>query len=198
MEKEYWTNIETGDIKAYSEVYVFYYKKLYNYGRKFTQDTTVIEDTIDEVFIMVWTNRQKLSTIRSPHSYIFSSFRNNIFKKLKADKTTHDLELMGENDIEFSIDAIIINREVDAARKLKIEKALSEITTRQKEAIFLRFYEGLSYEEVAGIMNISVKATYKIMARALKDLKNILGIFLFALLTSLTPYIIKMPFFINP
>ena len=183
MEKEYWTNIETGDIKAYSEVYIFYYKKLYNYGRKFTQDTTLIEDAIDEVFIMVWTNRQKLSTIRSPHSYIFSSFRNNIFKKLRAAKTIHDLELRGENDIEFSIDAIIINREVDAARKLKIEKALSEITTRQKEAIFLRFYEGLSYEEVAGIMNISIKATYKIMARALKDLRNILGISLLTLLT---------------
>ena len=185
MEKEYWANIETGDIKAYSEAYVFYYKKLYNYGRKFTQDITVIEDAISEVFIMIWTNRQKLSAINSPHSYIFSSFRNNIFKKLKAAKTIRSLESAGENEIEFSIDTILISREVDAAQKLSIEKALTRITTRQKEAIFLRFYEGLSYEEIAGIMNISVKASYKIMARALKDLKNILGISLLTLLTLL-------------
>jgi RNA polymerase sigma factor (sigma-70 family) len=186
LEKEYWANIETGDIKAYSEVYIFYYKKLYNYGRKFTQDTSMIEDSVNEVFIMIWTNRQKLSAIRSPHSYIFSSFRNNIFKKLKAAKKIRLLESMRKNEIEFSIDAIIISREVDAGRKLKIEKALSQITPRQKEAIFLRFYEGLSYEEVAGIMNISVKATYKIMARALKDLRNILDISLLTLLTLLT------------
>ena len=186
MEKEHWANIETGDIKAYSEVYVFYYKKLYNYGRKFTQDITIIEDAINEVFIMIWTNRQKLSAINSPSSYIFSSFRNNIFKNLKAVKTIRSLESAGENEIEFSIDSILINREVDAARKLSIEKALSRITPRQKEAIFLRFYEGLSYEEIAGIMNISIKATYKIMARALKDLRNILDISSLTLLTLLT------------
>jgi RNA polymerase sigma factor, sigma-70 family len=184
--KEYWANIETGDIKAYSEAYVFYYKKLYNYGRKFTQDISMIEDSVNEVFIMIWTNRQKLPAIRSPHSYIFASFRNNIFKKLKADKTICSLESAGETEIEFSIDTIIAKREADAARQLSVHKALAQLTTRQKEAIFLRFYEGLSYEEVAGIMNISVKATYKIMARALKDLKNILGISLFALLTLLT------------
>ncbi|HEV2833162.1 MAG TPA: RNA polymerase sigma factor [Hanamia sp.] len=186
MEKEYWADIETGDIKAYSEVYVFYYKKLYNYGRKFTQDISMIEDSVNEVFIMIWTNRQKLAAIRSPHSYIFSSFRNNIFKKLKADRTICSLESAGETEIEFSIDTIIISKETDAARQLSVQKALAQLTPRQKEAIFLRFYEGLPYEEIAGIMNISVKATYKIMARALKDLKNILGISLFALLTSLT------------
>jgi RNA polymerase sigma factor (sigma-70 family) len=55
---------------------------------------------------------------------------------------------------------------------LKVQEGLKALTSRQKEAIFLRFYEGLSFEEVATVLHISVKATYKIMARSLESLRN--------------------------
>jgi RNA polymerase sigma factor (sigma-70 family) len=54
--------------------------------------------------------------------------------------------------------------------KLKI--AFEALTAHQREAIFLRFYQNLSYEEVAEVLNISIKATYKIMARSLSALKE--------------------------
>ena len=75
MDNNIWANIETGNKEAYSEAYIFYYKKLMNYGKKITNDTAMIEDTIDEVFIMIWTKREKLHTILSPPSYIFSSYQ---------------------------------------------------------------------------------------------------------------------------
>lgn len=54
----------------------------------------------------------------------------------------------------------------------KLSKAFSELTPRQFEAIFLRFYMNQSYEQVAESMGITVKATYKLMARSLTELKN--------------------------
>lgn len=185
MEKECWTNIGSGDKKAYSEVYVFYYKKLYNYGRKFTDDIAMIEDSIDEVFIMIWNIRQNLYKISSPQSYIFSSFRNNMFKKIKTLKKTQFYEIIPDVEIEFSTDIIIIKKETDVALQHQLKKALQQLTSRQREAVFLRFYEELSYIEIAGIMNISVKASYKIMARALHELKEILSIPMFLLLAIL-------------
>jgi RNA polymerase sigma factor (sigma-70 family) len=172
LEKNLWANIATGDKESYSEAYVFYYKKLYNYGRKITDDIPMIEDSINEVFIMIWTNRETLHKILSPQSYIFSSFRNNLFRKIKSARTIPLSEDEQQTEVHFSIDTIIIQRETDAALKATIEKALQQLTDRQREAIFLRFYEGLSYIEIAGVMNISVKATYKIMARALSELKE--------------------------
>jgi RNA polymerase sigma factor (sigma-70 family) len=176
LEKECWENIKNGSKEDYSEVYIFDYKKLYNYGRKFTDDIAMIEDSINEIFISIWANRQNLHHIHSPQSYIFTSFRNNIFQRIRSLKLAHLRESEYDTEMQFSIDSIIIQKEADTTLKHQLEKALQQLTHRQREAIFLRFYEGLSYVEIAGIMNISVKATYKLMARALSELKDILSV----------------------
>ena len=185
MDNNVWANIEKSDKESYSEAYIFYYKKLYNYGRKITDDIPMIEDSINEVFIVIWTNRQTLHKIVSPQAYIFSSFRNNIFHKIKSAKAIRLSEEEQQTELQFAIDSIIIERETDTDVKARIEKALQQLTDRQREAIFLRFYEGLSYIEIARVMSISVKATYKIMARALSQLKEIFSIATVLLLTLL-------------
>jgi len=136
----------------------------------------MIEDSINEIFISIWTNRQNLHHIHSHQSYIFTSFRNNIFQKIRSAKFIQFNEAGQETEIQFSVDSIIIKNETDAALRLQLENALQQLTPRQREAIFLRFYEELSYAEIAGIMDISVKATYKLMARALSELKDILSV----------------------
>ena len=152
-------------------MYVFYYKRLYNYGRKLTENTSLIEDAIQAIFIKLWKDRDKLSDISAPNAYIFYSFRNYIFKeKKKLLKLVFQKE-----DQEFSIDTIIVHHETTAELRNRIQKALVMLSPRQREAIFLRFYEALSFEEVAQVMNISVKATYKLMARSLLKLKELLG-----------------------
>jgi RNA polymerase sigma factor (sigma-70 family) len=176
LENSIWLNIESGDKEAYSEAYVFYYKRLFNYGKKITEDIAMIEDAIDEVFIMIWLKRADIHTINSPQAYIFSSFRNNLRRKVKSLKKTVFSNIEDDSKIEFSIDSIIIQRETDGSLKVKLQQAIEQLTSRQREAIFLRFYEGLSYPEIAVIMHISVKATYKIMSRALNELKEILSI----------------------
>lgn len=185
MEKERWVNIGNGNKEDYSEAYIFYYKKLYNYGRKFTGDIALIEDVINEIFILIWTNRKSLYNIHSPHSYIFTSFRNNIFRKIKSSRLISPNDTEYEAEIQFSVDSVIIQKETDEALKKQLERALGQLTARQREAIFLRFYEGLSYIEIAGIMNISVKASYKLMARALSEMKDFLSVSMYLIVAML-------------
>lgn len=185
LDKNLWANIANGDKESYSEAYIFYYKKLYNYGKKITVDIAMIEDSINEVFIMIWTNRSTFQEIVSPQAYIFSSFRYNILRKIKSAKLIQFSEEEQETEVQFAVDSIIIQRETETALKERIEKALGQLTDRQREVIFLRFYEGLSYVEIAAVMNISVKATYKIMARALDQLKEVFSISTLLLLTLL-------------
>lgn len=166
---ELWLNISDGDKDAYSQLYVSYYKKFFNYGRKFTENIPLLEDAIQEILITVWTNRGNLQTITNPHTYYFTSFRNALFKKLNTNKVN---AVTGE--YEFSIDSILIREETDKELRQKLQTAINQLTPRQREAIYLRFYEGLSYEEVAAMLNISVKATYKIMARSLLHLRETL------------------------
>jgi RNA polymerase sigma factor (sigma-70 family) len=170
LNKDIWLAITSGDKSAYSEAYVYYYYKLFNYGRKFVTDETLIEDAIQEVMLMLWDKRQNLAGINSPSSYIFYSFRYIVFKKInQLEKSRSQLEIP---EPEFSIDQLMVNKEADHQIKVQLTEALNQLTSRQREAIFLRFYEGLGYEEVASVMNISVKAAYKIIARSLLHLKD--------------------------
>ncbi len=172
MEKECWYEIELGDIAAYSAAYTFYYKKMYNYGRKLTDNTALIEDAIQAVFITLWKKRASLADIQSPHSYLFFSFRNYIFKE----KTKQQRIFFPANEPEFAIDNFMVNQEADAALSQRLKIALSGLTSRQREAIYLRFYEALSYEETAEVMNNTVKSTYKLIARSLMKLKEVFPI----------------------
>ena len=173
------------DPQAYKAFYTDYFKKLFNYGRKFTIDISLVEDAIQEVFLDLWTNRQKLKHISSVNSYLFSSFRYILLKRLKTEQ-----KMVSSNTIdaepEFSVDYTLINEETSKALHSQLSKALDTLTARQREAIFLRIYQNLSYEEVAVIMNISVKATYKIMARSLTTLRENMQLPCFILLYMLS------------
>ena len=143
---------------------------MYNYGRKFTVDITLIEDSIQEVFLSLWNNRDAMGAISSQCSYLLSSFRYTLFKKIKQGRRT--LLAYESDDIDFSVENFIINKEVDAALRQKFQSAIARLNTKQREAIYLRFYEGLSYEEIAAITGITVKGVYKLMARSIKSLKE--------------------------
>jgi len=160
-------------------LYVFYYKRLYNYGRKFTDDLIALEDALQEALLAIWTGRQRLPQVDKPHTYLLSTFRYILFKKLRRDHKVvrlSSVEAAETGDPEFGIDQLLIRRDIESALRHRLQQALQTLTSRQREAIFLRFYEGLSYEEVAAIMGISVKATYKLMSRSLLQLKETLSL----------------------
>jgi RNA polymerase sigma factor (sigma-70 family) len=182
LEKETWVHISEGDKTAYGECYTYYYKRLFNYGRKFTADIPLLEDALQESLLSLWTGRERLSTIESPHSYLFASFRYILFRKIKEAGRARPFLGSEEAEPEFGIEHLIIDREEQESLRLQLEQAIKALTPRQREAIFLRFFEGLSYEEVAGVLGISVKATYKIMARALDSLKTGLSLSMLILL----------------
>jgi RNA polymerase sigma factor (sigma-70 family) len=176
LEKEVWTRVGSGDQDAYGQLYVFYYRRLYNYGRKMTADIAVLEDALQETLVAVWTGRERLQRVEKPHSYLLQTFRFILFRKLHRDRKVRRLENTEPGEPDFGREELLIRQDIQADLRQRLEQALQTLTGRQREAIFLRFYEGLSYEEVAVIMGISVKATYKVMSRALLQLKSTLSL----------------------
>lgn len=171
MDNPVFKHIMNGDIEAYSGLYKEYYKRFYNYGRKFTTHTFLIEDSIQEVFLDLWKRRDKLSHVDSPNFYLYSSFRYVLIRKIRQHEKIVFNQSAEEEDA-FSGEHVMVSNELSEELQVKLQKAIKTLTGRQLEAIFLMYYEDLSYKEVAAILNISVKATYKIMARSLLALKE--------------------------
>ena len=170
-----WEACKEGDKNAYAHIYKLYYPGLFNYGCKFTTDAALVEDSIQEIFVRFWTNREKLAAVRELRSYLFVSFRHYLlkllsqYKKIQEDVTTTEDYAF---EVEISAEQQRVNAEEQQQQIQLLTSAMRRLTPRQKEAVFFRFYENMSYEEIAGILNISVKATYKLVARAIIMLRD--------------------------
>lgn len=166
-----WNRISQNDAEAYAIMYRDYFNRFFNYGKKFISDESLIEDAAQETLLLVWENRASLSSIKFSGTYFYSTFRNILISKIRK---RHASELPEETLEEpgFNVEQLILKRDTDEEIKLKLHGAIQNLTARQREAIFLRFYEGFSYDEVSSILNITIKSTYKIMARAIATLKE--------------------------
>ncbi|HYH56777.1 MAG TPA: sigma-70 family RNA polymerase sigma factor [Anseongella sp.] len=166
------TPFEAGNSRACAELYSVWYGKLFNYGRKFSADEGIIEDVIQDIFLTIW--QQGSLHVRSLGSYLFTAFRNNLFRRIGSGRQNTPELIPEEYDfhIELAADQQMIRDERQKENARKIAKAMDGLTARQREFIFLKFYQQLSYEEVASVMNISVKAVYKLASRTIHVLRG--------------------------
>jgi len=168
-----WQDFKHGDWEAYTLLYNTYFHALNNYGYKFCHDKDLIEDTIHDLFVRLWTTKEKLSNPVSIKNYMFKSFRNILFRKLKNEGKFTGIsaeEYPFGFDVAYNSETLTKIEDQETAEKVKA--IIKTLPPRQQEIIFLRFYEGLSYEEIADIMSISISSTYKLFYKALNNLQN--------------------------
>ncbi|MGQ7855026.1 RNA polymerase sigma factor [Pedobacter sp. WC2501] len=169
-----WKNFKNGNEAAFESLYKTYSAGLYNYGSKFTKDKDLIKECIQDLFVGLWTRRQSVGNPGHIKNYLYKSFRHAIFKKtfqLSKNETYEETENYQFHAV-LNIEETIIDNERQLQVSGQLQNALAKLTARQREAIFLKFHEQLSYEEIAEVMGITVKAGYKIMARSLDYLRN--------------------------
>ena len=174
-ETQNWNAFRGGDRRSFSLIYEKYFNGLYNYGSKFSRNSELVEDCIQDLFVKLWQNRGTINETQSVKNYLYKSLRNTIYSRLnKVENLDIDDESINRLDfnLEISHETFMIENEQSQQMKIKLEKALDNLTNRQREAVFLRFFEELTYEEVARLMQITVKALYKIIARALENLRE--------------------------
>ena len=170
------SQIRSGDYAAFTLLYNKYSQPLTQYGLKFIPDLPAVEDCLHDVFVWVWTNRQKLHIHSSVKSYLFKSVRTSMLHWLQKQ---HRLQTLNTGDdqaypfeLQLTPEMHLLHNEQRRLIRQQIERVLLSLTARQKEVIYLRYYEGLNFEDIARNMNLSVKACYKLMGRAIATLRE--------------------------
>ncbi|MGX5816918.1 RNA polymerase sigma factor [Chitinophaga lutea] len=182
-----WNAFRDGDEAAFTMIYDRYFDRLYEYGMRLHAEESLVKDAIQEQFIKLWTNRRTLSANVSVRPYLLVSLRGNIYNRLRTgatklvafDQEAHDFRA------QFSAESAYIRREEQNEDQRRLLDALNRLNPRQKEMIYLRYFEELDYDAIADIMGISVKGVYKLNARALEKLRDILQLSIPAILTLL-------------
>ena len=179
-----WQSLKNGDHDSFQAIYFSHFDSLYSYGLRMTGDRDLVKDCIHDLFVKIWTNKSGLADVTAIRSYLLVSLRTTLFNRLQQLKRVTVSEINEHNPFElvFSAESDFIRKEESLLQSQKLLDALNQLSPRQKEVIYLRYYEELGYEEIAGIMNITVKASYKLTARGLETLRRILHLSPFLLL----------------
>jgi len=167
-----WNQFKNGDEDSFTVLFRNYYSGLFNYGCKITTDTELVKDCIQELFLEIWRSAGKADII-SFKAYIFKAFKFKLIRLITKNNKVKSLSSNGEeNTFELSHENFIIDKELGSAKREKVLQALQELSPRQKEIIYLKFYLNLSYEEVSEIMQINYQAARNLIYQAIKVMKK--------------------------
>ncbi len=169
-----WKGLREGDKGMLLALYKKYYHSLLFIGLKEIKDAQLVKDSIQQLFLNLWEKRTSIEEARNIRSYIITSFLRKLNYDWKRSGKTGSLQVVWNN---FSEDPQP-NPEEDLVRKdeqFHLFKLLmlhiNELPNRQKELIVLKFYEGLSYDEIVLKTGLSHRTVYNKIHEGLKKLK---------------------------
>lgn len=143
-----------------------YYNQLYSFIWRRVGDQDSTKDILQDLFLNVWKLRDQLDETKSIKSYLFTSANNLIINFLKRKSSL--MKKIGSIPIEnLSID-VNGQQEMDAY----LNDALNGISEKLKIVFIMNKFEGFKYQEIAEILNISVKTVENRMSKILKLLRK--------------------------
>ncbi|MEN7547207.1 sigma-70 family RNA polymerase sigma factor [Rapidithrix thailandica] len=172
---ELWGKMKNGSQKAFTQLLKLYYNDLYFYGKRIAGSIVVAEDCIQEVFVDIWEKRESVSDVRRVKPYLMKAVRLRIIRRLSSRRHLVGEEAAPEQTaITFSIEDEIIRQQSTQEQSEQLHQALIQLSKRQKEVIYLKFFQGLSHEEIAAVMGLNKQSVKNLLHEALKKLRNIL------------------------
>lgn len=168
-----WKCFQQGNREALREIYFKHYALLYNYGKKLTAHPEIAEDCIQDLFLKLWVKRSNLSEVVSIRSYLFKAYRRILLDLVRINrKYANEVDLPSEYDVSLSVERLTIQKEQSAQQLHELTTAINNLSKRQKEIIFLCFYKGFSYREIAEIIPIKYQTIRNCVYEAVKVLRK--------------------------
>ncbi|WP_281637633.1 RNA polymerase sigma factor [Flavobacterium marginilacus] len=169
-----WNNLKAGDEKAFSTLFEKYYSDLVRYGNSLCSYDDRVQDCVQDVFTDIWVYRESLSSDVIIKAYLLSSVRKRIARLYQRDpfftkkKNTETTEFL----FDFSIEQQLIDDEITAEKVLQLNTLINNLPPRQKEALYLRYHQQLSVEQIAEIMSVNYQSASNILFRGIQKLRN--------------------------
>ncbi|QJD80718.1 RNA polymerase sigma factor [Spirosoma rhododendri] len=162
------------DEKALQFLFTTYYNPLFRAGVKWSHDSALTEEAIQGVFQDLWQYRQTLGDVSSFEAYLKGSLKKRLAKAAAQGQRTATEPLTDDYLPVTSYEDILVAQEEDDSRRTRLVQAMNELTTRQKEIVTLKYFEELSYKEIAEQTGLQIDSIYKTLHEALKRLKTVL------------------------
>ncbi|HEX5170043.1 MAG TPA: sigma-70 family RNA polymerase sigma factor [Cyclobacteriaceae bacterium] len=169
-----WNAFRAGSREALDYIFKQHVSNLFAYGSKFTKDQDLVLDCIQDLFVELWNRRQSLSETNSIRFYLLRALRRRIARTIHGVKRfeaiTEEAQYL-EEKINFSAEHFLVVQETEQARIARLKRAIEELTKRQRESIYLKFFQGLDNKAVATVMGLSEASVSTLVSQAIRALR---------------------------
>lgn len=183
-----WAAFQRGDESAFRQLYHAHFRHLLNYGLRFYGSVAVVEDAIQELFLELWQYRLRLAQPQSVRSYLLKGLRNRLSAQLRRERV-FEREPIDEDAYPFALEPSSEQRwvDLDADEDLRqrIRCALDQLSPRQREILYLRYFNDLPYEQICDLLGVQYQSARSQVYQALKVLRQRLGPEFFGVLAAL-------------
>lgn len=176
-ELEIWDLVQEKDETAFSDLYYSYVDKLYSYGLSLGYSPLDVEDAIHDLFVKIYLNRGKYTYVTNVKAYLFISLKNTLLNKLPQ-KEIIEFDTEKHESEEEGLEDLWIGQEQESERNQLVKRCLDQLTPRQQEVVYSRYFKSMSFKEIAEELNINIQSAKNIAQSAVKRMKTLLHILL--------------------
>jgi len=162
--------LKKDDKSAVDELFGYYYPRLYHFSKSILKIENDIDDILQEIFVKIWLNRQKIGNAETFNAYIFTITKNEVLNLIRSNLKDHAFkdelylrsvaeEYQTQNHLEY--DEI----------KTAIDQLVAGLPEKRHQVFILSRTEGLSNKEIALRLNISEKTVEDHITHAIKHIK---------------------------
>ena len=173
-DEELWKGLLSGDQELFLALYNKYYHTLLFIGLKEIKDAQLVKDAIQQLFLYLWEKRGNIQTANNVKSYLVTSFLRKLSDDWKKTTRISKLQIVSSDyttEMPLTPEECLIKKDEQHRSFEMLQSYLNELPARQKELIFMKFYEGLSYDEIVQQTGLSHRTVYNKIHEALKKLK---------------------------
>lgn len=170
IDKEIMLQVSQGNEQAFALLFNQYREPIYRTAYRLTDSASTAEDLLQEVFLIIWLNRQSLPGIENFHAYLMTIARNHIiqaFKRLARLQSSitelSHLRNLYHNDTAHLLQENEYNR--------VLQQAIAQLPPRQAQVYLLTREHGFSREQVAQQLNVYPETVKSHMEIALRKIR---------------------------
>lgn len=173
--KELWKEVRLENQDALAQLFVSTYSGLFQYGYRIIQNEALVKDMIQELFLNLWNKRNEISEAISVKSYLCASLRRALLRKIKRQRNRSRREydyISTYTEETLNAEELIYEAETECQKKQQLMEALLYLSDRQKEAVYLKFFDGLSNNEISEVMDVNKQSVYNHISKAIQKMQN--------------------------
>lgn len=167
-------SLKNGSHEAFDKIYQMYAKRLYAYSLQFNKSPEESEEIVQEVFIKLWTNREKIRQEETLRSLLFIMAKHHLINAFRTRVNHPSYEEYIKYKDAVSVDDTHYQLEYQEFLK-ELKRALKTLSTTQQSVITLSKIEQLSNKEIADKLLLNEQTVKNQLSVGLKLLRQKLG-----------------------